>query len=425
MLTRILHENEQLCTLIRSLHLNLSAPQLRHVLRIADALLVADAPKTLAELQRQFVDCVDPSNMADSLRIAPWTAQDIRQPLTSFMMHAALERMRQQGREPCIFINLDDSLAIKDPATHCLEAVDWHFYHSHKGKKRDRIQKGMEYIECNVVVGDWTFTFAVQPYLRKRTIRRLNRQRPPDQRLHFVSKPRLAQHILEECRVLIPEGVPVRVHFDSWYASAALIKYIRRQDWHAVFRIEPNRRLSGQRVDQCALAQRHRRYVPVDITVADGSKRTFLVRSMTGRLHKVPYDVCVLVSKRSYRDPHPVYFGSTDLTLGPQQTLQGYAKRWNCETDNWYLKQRLGLGDFRVQSYEAIDKFCAIVLLSYVYLQWRLIAANSDHRARNCADVIRQHRDEHAQDWLRGACQEVLDTGDIEGVLRRYLPPAA
>lgn len=424
MLTRILHLNERLCTLIALLKPTLSAPQLRHVTRIADALLVTDAPKTLAELDRQFVDGVDPSNIADALRIAPWTAQDIRQPLMAFMMRTALERMRQQGQKPYVFINLDDSLAIKDPGTRCLEAVDWHFYHSHKGKKRDRIQNGMEYIECNVVVGDCSFTFAVQPYLRKRTVRRRNRQRPADRRLHFVSKPRLARRILEQCRALIPTGVPVRVHFDSWYASADLIQYIRRQDWHAVFRIEPNRRLSGQRVDQRASAQRHRRYVPVDITVADGSKRTYLVRSMIGRFHKVPFDVCVLVSRRHYRDPFPVYFASTDLTLSPQQALQGYAKRWNCEVDNWYLKERLGLGDFRVQSYEAIDKFCAIVLLSLNYLQWRLITA-TDGKARNCADVIRQHRDEHAQDWLRGACQEVLASGDIEAVLQRYLPPAA
>ncbi|MBE0418330.1 MAG: transposase [Coriobacteriia bacterium] len=423
MLTRILHENEQLCTLVRSLKLDLSAPQLRHVIRVADALLVTDAPKTLAELRRQFVDCVDPSNIADTLRIAPWTAQAIRQPLMSLMMQVTLERLKQEGQD-LLLINLDDSLAVKDPGTRCLEAVDWHYDHSHKSRKRDRIQNGMEYLVCNIVAGDRAFTFAVQPYLGERTVRRLNRERSPKQRLHFVSKPRLARQILEACRVLIPAEVAVRVQFDSWYASADLLRYIRRQGWHAVCRLKPNRRLSGQRVDQRGLAQRHRRYVPVDISVADGSKRTYLVRSMTGRLHKVPFDVCVLVSRRHYRDRYPVYFASTDLTLSPQQALQGYAKRWNCETDNWYLKERLGLGDFRVQSYEAIDKFCAVVLLSLAYLQWRLIAT-TDSKARNCADAIRQHRDEHAEDWLRGACQEVLASGDIEAVLKRFLPPAA
>ena len=110
--------------------------------------------------------------------------------------------------------------------------------------------------------------------------------------------------------------------------------------------------------------------------------------------------------------------------LKPQPTLQGYAKRWNCEIDNWYLKERLGLGDFRVQSYEAIAKFCALVHLSLAYLQWRAYQTVKG-RAQNLADVIRQHRDEHAEDWLRGACEEVLATGDIEAVLKRFLPSVA
>jgi hypothetical protein len=77
MLTRILHNSQELCTFIDQLNLRLNAPQRRHVVNVADGLLVTDAPKTLAEIQRQFVNCVDPSNMADTFRIAPWTAERI------------------------------------------------------------------------------------------------------------------------------------------------------------------------------------------------------------------------------------------------------------------------------------------------------------------------------------------------------------
>jgi len=424
MLTRILHNNEELCTFVEQLNLELSAPQLRHVINIADALLVTDAPKTLAEVQRQFVEAVAPSNFADTLRIAPWNASHISVPLAAFMIRTALERLRQQGQPLCLFINLDDSLAIKDPDTHCLQGVDLHYYHPHRRKKRERLQNGLAYTQCNIVAGDWNFTFAIHPYLREKTVRRINRKRLPNQRLHFVSKKRLAQRTLETCRKLIPADVAVYVQFDSWYASARLLKYIRRQGWHVVCRIEPNRNLDNQRVDQRNMAQRQRRCVHVDVTVADGKKRTYLVRTMTGRLNKVPFDVCVLVSRRHYRDQHPVYFVSTDLALMPQKTLQGYAKRWNCEIDNLYLKERLGLGDFRVHSYEAIDKYCAIVQLSWAYVQWRL-AKTMGNGVRNPADVIRLHRDEHAREWLVGACQEALACGSVEPVIKRFLRQAA
>jgi hypothetical protein len=424
MLTRILHNSPQLCTLIDQLDLKLSVPQRRHVTNVADGLLVTDAPKTLAEIQRQFVSCVDPSNIADTFRIAPWTAEDIREPLARTMLQTALEQLQRQGQCRRLLINLDDSLAIKDPHTHCLQAVDWHYYHAHNRKKRYRIQNGLAYLACNIVAGDWNFTFAVRPYLRRQTVRRINRHRPPGQRVGFVCKYRLARQILEHCRRLIPTDVAVYVHFDAWYASARLLKYIRRQGWHATCGVRANRTLSGQRLDQRFLAQQHRRYVHVDIRAADGSSRTFLVRHMKGRLSKVSFDVRGLVTKRHYRDKHPAYFISTDLSLAPHTALQWYAKRWNCEVDNFYLKQRVGLGDFRLQPYEAIDKFCSVVHLAWAYVQWRL-AHTTDRRVQTPADVIRLHRDEHARDWLIGACRDAVACGDIETVVQRYLRQAA
>jgi len=420
MLTRILHNNPELCTFIDQLNLKLNTPQHRHVINVADGLLVTDARKTLAEIQRQFVSYVDPSNIADTFRIAPWSTEDIRQPLSVLLMQTALDRLKQRGQPRRLLINLDDSLAIKDPDTRCLQGVDWHYDHAAKRRKRQRHQNALAYLGCNIVAGDWNFTFAIRPYLRAQTVRRINRSRPRDKRLRFVCKYRLARQILESCRQLIPTDVAVYVHFDAWYASARMLKYIRRQGWHATCRVRSNRQLNGQRIDQRALAQRHRRYVYVDIHATDGSKTTYLIRHMTGRLNKVRFEVRGLVSRRHYRDRRPVYFISTDLSLAPHRALQWYARRWNCEIDNWYLKQRLGLGDFRLQPFEAIDKFCALVHLTWAYVQWRLAHTTNRH-VQNPADVIRQHRDEHARDWLIGACQEALATGDIGVVLQRFL----
>jgi hypothetical protein len=37
------------------------------------------------------------------------------------------------------------------------------------------------------------------------------------------------------------------------------------------------------------------------------------------------------------------------------------------------------------------------------------------------ADVIRQHRLDHAQGFLRAVAEQVLQAGDIEAVLRRFI----
>ena len=71
MLTRIVQPSPALETFLDSLHLKLSQPQHEHLLHLVDGVLVCDEPKTLAALQRQFLDATDPSNWADFLRIGP------------------------------------------------------------------------------------------------------------------------------------------------------------------------------------------------------------------------------------------------------------------------------------------------------------------------------------------------------------------
>jgi hypothetical protein len=78
MLTRILHNSFKLCTFLDQLNIDMSKPQHRHILNMADALLVCEDTKTLAALQRQFIEAPDASNMADFLRISPWQADDVR-----------------------------------------------------------------------------------------------------------------------------------------------------------------------------------------------------------------------------------------------------------------------------------------------------------------------------------------------------------
>jgi hypothetical protein len=56
------------------LELNLSKPQRQHLLNLADGLLVCEDEKTLAALQRQFIEAPAASKMADFLRISPWAA---------------------------------------------------------------------------------------------------------------------------------------------------------------------------------------------------------------------------------------------------------------------------------------------------------------------------------------------------------------
>jgi hypothetical protein len=420
MLTRIVHNSAKLCTYFDLMDMHLSKPQRRHILNLADALLVCENEKTLAGLQRQFIQAPDASNMADFLRISPWKAEDLRSALRSSQVKWAVAQAERLGLPQVLYINIDDSLGEKDRDTRHLEPVDWFHDHSESTKSKPVFKNAFCYLAANLRIGTVIVTVDLRLYLRAKTVRRLNRQRQLGQRISFRSKNSLARSILAALRLLLPSGWTIYVQFDSWYASEQLIKYIRRQGWHVTCGLKYNRKLNGNRIDQIASALRHRRYTQVQVTAADGNPTTYYVRQTTGRLQKVPFDVRVFFSKRHPREKSPAYFMSTDLTRSAQQALQGYSGRWSCEVGHFYLKTQLGLSDFRVRAYQAVDKYMVVVLLTWAYIERRFEQERSS-QIKTYGDLIRRHRDEHAVEWLTGAVKMMQETGDLQQVLQRYL----
>ena len=220
MLTRILHNSPKLTEFVERLDLSLTKPQLRHGLNLADAVLVCESAKTLAELQRQFVQCVDASNMADNLRCAPWTAAAVRQSVGAFLLQELVARARQLNLPKVIYVSLDASLEPKDEQTKHLEAVAWHHDHLASSQGKPRYKNGFVYLDCNLWICGLAGTYTLRLYLREKTVRQLNRNRSPEERLHFVSKTHLARQILSELKPLLPADFAVV----RWLAATARIE---------------------------------------------------------------------------------------------------------------------------------------------------------------------------------------------------------
>lgn len=420
MFTRIVHNSEKLCTFVDQLDLKLSQPQRRHLLNMADALLTCEDEKTLAALQRQFVTAPDASNMADFLRISPWETASVRAALRKQQVAELLAEAERSGAPPIIYINIDDSLGEKDPGTRHLEPVAWFHDHSESTKTKPRFKNAFCYVVCTMRVGDHVATLELQLYLREKTVRQLNRHRPKEQRLAFRSKYRIARQMLVHLASLLPQGWRVYVQCDSWYAAARLIKFVRRHGWHVTCGLKSNRTLNGTQLKMHAQVLKHQRYTQTRVTTADGDSQTYFVRQREGRLSDVPYDVRVFFSKRHPREKSLAYIACTDLECSAKQALQGYTWRWSCETANFYLKTQLGLADFRVQSYAAVDRYIVVVHLAWAYVEQRF---HHEHSAqvKTYGDIIRQHRDEHALIWLRAALQMAVDTQNPEAVLQHFL----
>jgi hypothetical protein len=414
---RILRPSLAIVTFLGLLSLNLSVPQVRHLERLADLIVVAPRRKTLAELAAQELDGVDPSNLADFFRISPWDSDDLRLPLLEFI----LGYLRQHASDPAcpIYLTVDDSLTPKDKGTCQLQSVDWHFDHN-----QQRAIKAGNHVVLRIHWGAFHFPLSWRLYLRESTVRRLNRRRP-NTRLRYQSKLELAREMLQQVSSLLPPTNPVYVLFDSWYTSAKLVKWIRRQGWHVIAAIKSNRKFCGYKLTEWAHSLKGGAYQRISLELANRQRRTYCVRTMTGRLRGVPGSVRVLFSQKGPGVKTPKYFLCTDLTLSTQEILRRYQHRWSQEVDYWYVKRELGLGDYRLRSHEATSKWHAVVYLVLVYLYWQSYESKRSHgKATSLSEVLARLRMEHERSVLRSACEEAARGVPVEEVLERYLGSA-
>jgi hypothetical protein len=428
MLKAIVQQSEQLVAFIYALNIVLYQPQIRHLIRIVDAILTSGQRKTLSGLYRLLAGEPDPKTAADFFRESPWQPEAINRPRKQFMVKKMLEIAALAGIKLEILIGVDDSLGKKGKATRHLESVDFYHDHNESSRKKQVYTNGYAYVEVHVQIGALGFLFDTRLYLREKKVRQLNRKRQKGQRLHFRSKYALARSMLVELAELLPKEHKVYVLFDSWYASAKLIKFCRRQGWHVICAVKGNRRIDKKRIDHHDLALRHKPYQRVTLEAVDEHRKppSYLTRAVQGHLENVAEPVCAIISKKRPGDKYPKYFICTDLTLSVQQALKYYQKRWPVEVDNFYLKDVLGLGDFRLQSFEAAQKWFAVVTLAINYLQFRLAQAYLENRSSaSLADFIRQHRLEHFRLLLRSVISETLQTQQVEAAIQKLLPSAA
>ena len=427
MLPTILQHSAELIAFISSFNLVLYQPQMRHLHNLVDAMLVCGGRKTLTNLYRQIGAEPDPKTAADFFRESPWEREDVGRGRKEAMLRTFLGFAQKLGIAQ-LLVSVDDSLGKKDKATRHLEAVCFHHDHNDGSKGKPRYANGFVYVEVHIQIGPIGFTWDTRLYLRETVVHKLNRHRAERQRLHYQSKYTLTRAMLTELAGLLPKEYQVYVMFDSWYASAKLIKFCRRQGWQVICAIKSNRCIDKKRIELHDRTLRHKHYQKVELQALTPHRPApvYYTRTVMGHLEDVSDEVCAIISRRHKGDPRPKYFMYTDLNLSVQEALRLYQRRWPVEVDNFYIKEALGLADFRLQAFAAIEKWFAVTLVSLNYLQFQqaqhFIATG---QMLSLADFIRQHRWAHLENVVRRIAHEAQQSGNVEELLQRYLPSAA
>ena len=185
MLTAIIQHPAELVAFIQALNLALYQPQKRHLLNVIDALLTHNGRKTLSALYRLLAKAPGPKAAADFFRESPWEAEAISKPRKHFMLQKMLELAHRLELDRVIYMSIDDSLGKKGKATRHLEVVDFQHNHDESTRRKQVYVNGYVYVEVHIHIGPIGFLFDTRLYLRRKTVRRLNRRRPKENRLHY------------------------------------------------------------------------------------------------------------------------------------------------------------------------------------------------------------------------------------------------
>ena len=422
---KVVAPTEMLINFLTMFKLNFSEPQKRHLINFIEALLACEGTKTIARLNQLILDTTDQSAFTDFFTYSPWSSIFFRQQMYAALVNWVLQENKDAIFPKPVYISIDDSKSQKPKNSLHFEVTDWHF-NTTEGRG---YYYGVSFITVHIACGNRSTPIALRLYLREKTVRRINRHRSKDKRIPFKSKYTIAKEILIQLAQLIPKEVPVYVLFDSWYASAKLIKKCRRLGWHVICALKCNRKFTKKEATQSRqLAQlsryiRNRDFHPMMVKSSDSSVR-YWVNTQRGYLNDIKDEVSIVISKRHPKDRSPEFFMTTDLSLSPQCGLSRYMRRWAVEVDHLYLKVRLGLGDFRLRCYEGISRYFDLVCLTLAYLHWRRVEENYLN-IKSLSDVIALHRHDQQDKFLRAFGEQVLKHNSVDLAIADWLEKAA
>jgi hypothetical protein len=249
---------------------------------------------------------------------------------------------------------IDDSK--KPKRGKAMEAVGWI-----RDPLTGRNIRGHQYVTATIRFRGHTIPFGIRLYVKKQDCHRLG--------LDFKKTTQLAAELISEFNP--PEGINVRVLFDSYYLCPVVVKSCRNKDFHFVSTLKSNRNLykNGRKLKAggygSRLVRRRRKNI-YRINKAKGYVKYAYVDagrievSDLGRLH--------VVFSRKNREQKVLGLVTDDPKLSARQMISSYDDRWSIEVFFKDSKQLLGLGQYQNVSYEAAVIHLHLVCFAYALL---------------------------------------------------------
>lgn len=389
---------------ICSLQLELSKPQMWHLLAIMQGIILCEGKKTITAFQKTVHRQRHLSCVTRFLAEAPWNHLRLNRSRLRFLRQLIQrEHAKQATGRKVTFLIVDDTNSIRKPSTKRMERLDFHYAHSEGKSVWSHVV-----VTLHVVTGALSIPWDFRPYFRESMCRQMG--------IAFKSKVDLARELIEAYPAA-PDEI-VYVLMDSWYSNKALIDACNAKGFQVIAAFKVNRMIypAGIGIKVSDFASTYLRRSDLrPVTVKEDAK--YLVYDYEGALSEMENVRALLCWEETFDAAvSPFCLLCTDCSLDLVTILDLYSVRWHIETGYRYFKDLLGFDEYQMWSYKSIERYWCIQYLTYAYLEFQRQEWGQSQEM-TLGDTVRRIRMEHLGNLVVYVYQQALNSTPLSQVL--------
>jgi SRSO17 transposase len=379
-----------------------AAPAFAHFWRLVLAITVSHGA-TLERLSALLRDSTHRTKHGEFLWKSLWDESWVVQAIAL----DTLRRLYRRDGGPCYLI-IDETQTLKRAKKMSGVSTLYHHATGKYGTGHTILKVCLYYRGVTIPLGSWLWL--TPEHARKET-------------LPFVTLTGLAALAIRNA--VLPAHLTVRVLFDAYYLCGVVAQACRARGWHYIGVAKSNRNLViggvKHRVETFGrnVLQRTGRWHRIQ-----GLRRSrmYQVAERVGSMKKLG-EVKVVFSRRR-GDRKVVALVTDDLGAPMRQVVGDYLKRWAIELLIKDEKQHLGLGDYRVLRYRAVDRHLHLVDVAYAcltHLALKEPGAQGHHKNKNMLRLppISELKARMRQVAWQEGIKEVIQHAHEKPVIRR------
>jgi SRSO17 transposase len=303
---------------------------------------------------------------------AHWDAPEVLQ-------RTALDTLKRLGWRAgqTVYVAVDDTQ--KRKRAKCMDAVSRIFLHAEKV-----YAQGHTIVGCVLIYRGVVIPYAVRLWASEEFCVQTQRSSHPCTPLKFRKLTELAAACIDQ--LTLPGPAKAIVVFDSYYLCPVVIGACDRQRFRYVGVAKKNRNFfpDGRPRDKRRLGSYGANVLRRDGRwMSPGGKKHRLAQRV-GRLSKAGR--VKLVFSRRPGEKSWIAMATNETRWGPKTVLSHYFNRWPIEVLFKMSKQYLGLGDYQMLRYRAVERYLHLVLIAHLLLTH--LAASQPGAQADCRNEL-------------------------------------